>query len=68
VSVFRHFNQKINVKNSTSDMLNVCVYDLAGAMIKQINSASDININLNKGIYLVQVTKGIEKTVQKVVL
>lgn len=62
------FNQKINVKNSTSDMLNVCVYDLAGAMIKQINSASDININLNKGIYLVQVTKGIEKTVQKVVL
>ncbi len=49
-------------------MLNVCVYDLAGAMIKQINSASDININLNKGIYLVQVTKGIEKTVQKVVL
>lgn len=62
------FDQKISVKNSTSDMLTIRVYDLAGAMIKQINSASDVNITLNKGIYLVQVTKGLEKTVQKVVL
>lgn len=62
------FDKKISVQNSTSDMLNIRVYDLAGAMIKQINSASDVNITLNKGIYLVQVTKGLEKTVQKVVL
>jgi hypothetical protein len=60
--------KELRITNSTSNSLDIQVYDLAGVSVKNIRSASDVNIVLNKGIYLVHVSNGIQSTVQKVAL
>ncbi len=67
VEVIAH-GRKVIVKNSGSDLLNVSIYNVTGSLIKKLTAVSDANIELNQGIYLVKVTKGIQISTQKIVL
>ncbi|MDD4991873.1 MAG: T9SS type A sorting domain-containing protein [Paludibacter sp.] len=58
----------LTIKNSSSNALDVNVYNLTGGLLKSVKTNSDFNMPLNKGIYLVKMSNGIETITQKVVL
>lgn len=67
VDIFAH-DRIISVKNNSSELLNISIYSITGSLIKQLSSLTDVNFELNQGVYLVKVTKGTQISTQKVVL
>ena len=58
----------LTIKNSSSNALDVNIYNLTGSLLKSVKTSSDFNMTLNKGIYLVKISNGIQTITQKVVL
>ena len=59
---------KLTVRNNTSKTLTVSVYNVLGGIVYQAKTSSELKHSLQKGIYIVKATDGVNTKVQKVVL
>ena len=62
------YNGKLSVKNRSNSVLDVKVYTVTGSLVKQVRNAKEMNMELQKGVYLVRISNGGKTCVQKVVL
>lgn len=62
------YNGKLSIKNRSNSVLDVKVYTVTGSLVKQVRNAKEMNMELQKGVYLVRITNGGKTYVQKVVL
>jgi len=62
------YNGKLRINNRSNSNLDVKVYTITGSLVKQVRNAKEINMQLQKGVYVVKITNGAKTYVQKVVL
>ena len=62
------YNGILRINNRSNSNLDVKVYTVTGSLVKQVRNAKEVNMELQKGVYVVRITNGTKTFVQKVVL